>query len=48
MFHIVMENNPSTLNLHILFKGVKNAFPASARSIQVPRGTWAKRGGGND
>ena len=47
MLHIVMENNPSTLNLHILFKGVKNAFPASARSIQVSKGTWVKVGGGS-
>ena len=42
MLHIVMENNPSTLNLHILFKGVKNAFPASARGIQVSTGTWVR------
>ena len=46
MLHIVMENDPSTLNLHILFKGVKNAFPTSARSIQVSTGTWVKGGGG--
>lgn len=48
MFHIVMESNPSTFNLHILFKVWKMLFQLQPGAFRSPWGPGLRGVGGHD